>query len=145
MADTAAHLVDRVLPEVPVRQWVLSLPWQLRYRLAFAASHGQPAALARCKRENAERKYRQHGRSGLGHDGQEDQIGRRIGGGNQLVIPLRAGVGVEDVQPVPQSAADRKEDAPRRAVEVDRRRGVVERVHELLELDAAAQREAMEV
>ena len=25
MADTAAHLVDRVLPEVPVRQWVLSL------------------------------------------------------------------------------------------------------------------------
>jgi hypothetical protein len=26
MADTAAHLVDRVFPEVPVRQWVLSLP-----------------------------------------------------------------------------------------------------------------------
>jgi hypothetical protein len=26
MADTAAHLVDRVLPEVPVRQWALSLP-----------------------------------------------------------------------------------------------------------------------
>ncbi len=35
MADTAAHLVDRVLPEVPVRQWVLSLPWALRYRLAY--------------------------------------------------------------------------------------------------------------
>ncbi len=35
MADTAAHLVDRVLPEVPVRQWVLSLPFALRYRLAF--------------------------------------------------------------------------------------------------------------
>jgi hypothetical protein len=34
MADTAAHLVDRVLPEVPVRQWVLSLPFGLRYRLA---------------------------------------------------------------------------------------------------------------
>ncbi len=33
MADTAAHLVDRVLPEVPVRQWVLSLPFTLRYRL----------------------------------------------------------------------------------------------------------------
>lgn len=26
MAETAAHLVDHVLPEVPVRQWVLSLP-----------------------------------------------------------------------------------------------------------------------
>jgi hypothetical protein len=37
MADTAAHLVDRVLPEVPVRQWVLSLPFALRYRLAFDA------------------------------------------------------------------------------------------------------------
>jgi hypothetical protein len=37
MADTAAHLVDRVLPEVPVRQWVLSLPWQLRYWLAYDA------------------------------------------------------------------------------------------------------------
>ena len=27
MADTAAHLVDRVFPRVPVRQWVLSLPY----------------------------------------------------------------------------------------------------------------------
>jgi len=38
MADTAAHLVDRVLPEVPVRQWVLSLPVALRYRLAYDAA-----------------------------------------------------------------------------------------------------------
>jgi hypothetical protein len=38
MADTAAHLIDRVLPEVPVRQWVLSLPFALRYRLAYDAS-----------------------------------------------------------------------------------------------------------
>jgi len=35
MADTAAHLVDDVFPEVPVRQWVLSLPFALRYRLAY--------------------------------------------------------------------------------------------------------------
>ncbi|MCP3936045.1 MAG: transposase, partial [Actinomycetia bacterium] len=35
MADTAAHLVDRTLPQVPVRQWVLSLPFGLRYRLAY--------------------------------------------------------------------------------------------------------------
>ena len=34
MADTAAWLVDRVFPDVPVRQWVLSLPFSLRYRLA---------------------------------------------------------------------------------------------------------------
>jgi len=38
MADTAAHLVDRVFPIVPVRQWVLSLPFALRYRLAYDAS-----------------------------------------------------------------------------------------------------------
>ncbi|WP_165704142.1 hypothetical protein [Enhygromyxa salina] len=30
MADVAAHLVDEVFPEVPVRQWVCSLPWRLR-------------------------------------------------------------------------------------------------------------------
>ncbi|MFO0690016.1 MAG: transposase [Myxococcota bacterium] len=35
MADTAAHLVERVLPEVPVRQWVLTLPYPLRYRCAW--------------------------------------------------------------------------------------------------------------
>ena len=37
MADTAAYLVDRVLPEAPIRQWVLSLPFALRYRLAYDA------------------------------------------------------------------------------------------------------------
>ncbi|MBT37191.1 MAG: hypothetical protein CL938_01400 [Deltaproteobacteria bacterium] len=38
MADTAAHLVDCVLPEVPVRQWVLTLPYPLRYRCAYDAT-----------------------------------------------------------------------------------------------------------
>src|SRR3989442_7296184 len=38
MADTAAHLVDRVFPRVPVRQWVLTFPHALRYRLAYDAS-----------------------------------------------------------------------------------------------------------
>ncbi len=36
MANCAAHLVDRVLPNVPIRQWVLSLPFDLR---ALAAEH----------------------------------------------------------------------------------------------------------
>jgi hypothetical protein len=35
MADRAAFLVDEVLPHVPVRQWVLTLPYRLRYRLAW--------------------------------------------------------------------------------------------------------------
>ena len=34
MAQTAAHLVDHVIPRVPVRQWVLSFPIPLRYLLA---------------------------------------------------------------------------------------------------------------
>ena len=35
MADTAAWLVDRVFPEVPVRQWVLALPYPVRFLCAF--------------------------------------------------------------------------------------------------------------
>ena len=34
MASGAAHLVDRVLPDVRVRQWVLSVPWPRRYLFA---------------------------------------------------------------------------------------------------------------
>ena len=34
MAETAAYLVDRVIPPVPVRQWVLSFPIPLRIVLA---------------------------------------------------------------------------------------------------------------
>ena len=35
MSDSAAHLVDGVLPKVPVRQWVCSLPWGLRYAMGY--------------------------------------------------------------------------------------------------------------
>jgi hypothetical protein len=34
MAGTAAQLVDRVLPAIPYRQWVLSLPRQIRFLIA---------------------------------------------------------------------------------------------------------------
>jgi hypothetical protein len=33
MAEVAAHLTTNVIPYVPARQWVLSLPWALRFRL----------------------------------------------------------------------------------------------------------------
>jgi len=42
MEDTAEHLVRKVLPEVPVRQWVLSLPRRVRF---LAARH--PALASR--------------------------------------------------------------------------------------------------
>jgi ribosomal protein S27E len=34
MADSAAHLIDEVLPNRPIRQWVLSVPFPLRYLFA---------------------------------------------------------------------------------------------------------------
>lgn len=35
MAERAAHLVDRVFPAVPIRQWVLTVPHRLRYMVAW--------------------------------------------------------------------------------------------------------------
>jgi hypothetical protein len=37
MCNTAAHIVDRVIASVPVRQWVLSLPFDVRARAAYDA------------------------------------------------------------------------------------------------------------
>jgi len=45
MAETAALLVDEVLPERPLRQWVLSLPFALRFLLA-TDSHALTYVLA---------------------------------------------------------------------------------------------------
>jgi hypothetical protein len=46
MHDTAAHLVDRVIPHVPVRQWVLSLPRWARFLLARDPQSPSSSALA---------------------------------------------------------------------------------------------------
>ena len=62
MADTAAHLVDYVFPEVPVRQWVLTVPVALRYRMAFDA--GLTADVHRRKRRLPTEQLR--GRSSAG-------------------------------------------------------------------------------
>jgi hypothetical protein len=35
MNERAAHLVDDVIPFVPVRQWVFMLPYRLRYLVAW--------------------------------------------------------------------------------------------------------------
>ncbi|MBI5485988.1 MAG: transposase [Deltaproteobacteria bacterium] len=37
MSGVAVHLVDRVLPDVPLRQWVVTFPWELRRLAAFRA------------------------------------------------------------------------------------------------------------
>jgi Transposase zinc-binding domain len=46
MCSTAAHLTDRVFPGVPVRQWVLSVPFELRLLLARnAAARDDPGSV----------------------------------------------------------------------------------------------------
>ena len=62
MADTAAHLVDRVLPEVPIRPWVLTLPYPLRYRCAYDTKLASEAlrAFVRALFAELRRRSRQH-------------------------------------------------------------------------------------
>src|SRR5437762_735658 len=70
MTEFAARLVDEVLPAVPVRQWVLSLPYRLRYLLAW--DHGlcravlaiYVRALLSFERRRARRRGIGDGRSG---------------------------------------------------------------------------------
>lgn len=45
MAETAAHLVEQVFPQVPVRQWVVTFPKRLRFFL-----HRDPVLLGRARR-----------------------------------------------------------------------------------------------
>jgi hypothetical protein len=45
MTERAAHLVDAVLPPVPVRRWVRPAPYRLRYQMAW--NHGLSRAVLR--------------------------------------------------------------------------------------------------
>ncbi len=84
MTECAARLVDGVLPRVPVRQWVLSLPYRLRYLLAW--DHGLARAvlavsvrvLLRFQRHRARRYSIRAGRSG------SVTVIQRFGGGLNL-------------------------------------------------------------
>lgn len=86
MTERAAHLVDDVLPRVPVRQWVLTFPYRLRYRLAWG--HGlSRAVLGRYARtlldfyaRGAEERGIRGGRTGL------VTVIQRFGGGLTLNV-----------------------------------------------------------
>lgn len=54
--------MDRVLPEVPIRQWGLSLPFALRYRLAYDATLASAvlAILVRTVFASLRRRARKH-------------------------------------------------------------------------------------
>jgi len=86
MAELAAHLVDAVLPHVPVRQWVLTLPYRLRYLLAWnhglcrAALAAHARAVLGFYRRRARRRGVSDGRSGA------VTVIQRFGGGLQLNV-----------------------------------------------------------
>ena len=91
MADTAAHLVDRVLPEVPVRQWVLSLPFALRYRLAYDAPLVRDvlAVFVRCVFASLRRRARKQWAIAHGHCGAVTFI-QRFGDALNLNVHLHS-------------------------------------------------------
>ena len=53
MSQTAAHLVDHVIPRVPVAQWVLSLPIPLRLLLAAQPVLATPVLQGRARCDHA--------------------------------------------------------------------------------------------
>jgi hypothetical protein len=65
MADTAAHLVDAVLPAVPIRQWVLTVPFPLRYRLAYDRKLMTPVLAAFLRAVFASQRRRARDRRGV--------------------------------------------------------------------------------
>jgi len=60
MTERAAHLVDAVLPWVPVRQWVLTVPYRLRYQMAW--NHGLSRAVLRVYTHSAHQRPRPEAR-----------------------------------------------------------------------------------
>jgi len=67
MSQTAAHLVDHVIPPVPVRQWVLSLPIPLRLLLAAQPELVTPVL------QVVQRVVTRHLLDGVGLKGEEGQ------------------------------------------------------------------------
>jgi hypothetical protein len=60
MAERAANLVDFVIPYVPNRQWVLSLPFALRYAMAW--NHKLTRRVLRCFYLELDKFYRKRAR-----------------------------------------------------------------------------------
>ncbi|MFM2415360.1 MAG: hypothetical protein RL385_83 [Pseudomonadota bacterium] len=86
MAALTRHNMDFELPHVPVRQWVLSLPYPLRYRLAYDQSlcTAVHRALAHALRRQLRRLARERGQ----RDAQTGSVTfvQRCGGGLNLTV-----------------------------------------------------------
>jgi len=90
MAERAAHLLDHVLPDVPVRQWVLTLPYRLRYVVAWR--HDLCRAVVRLLHRAIERHLRDWARD----HGLADATGggialiQRFGGSINVIVHVHA-------------------------------------------------------
>ncbi|MBK6809771.1 MAG: transposase [Sandaracinaceae bacterium] len=94
MAYQAKHLVENVLPPVPYRQWVLSFPHALRWRMAH--NHELTLAIWRIARVAIDALYRSRAAS-LGPPGQHDSARpgsvmaiQRFGGALNLNVHFHA-------------------------------------------------------
>ena len=90
MTERAAHLVDHVWPDVPVRQWVLTVPLRVRYVLAW--HHDLCTAVAGVLHRAVHRHLRSWARTrGLG-DARSGAVivVQRFGGALNLNIHLHA-------------------------------------------------------
>ena len=66
MSDSAVHLVSEVLPEVPVRHWVCTLPWGVRAVLGYDKELCQAAVSAFARELSRSLKRRAKRLLGLG-------------------------------------------------------------------------------
>ena len=64
MTDTACHLRERVIPAEPLRQWVCSLPWELRLRVGYDGT--LCSQVLRAFVEEMARSYRRRAKRELG-------------------------------------------------------------------------------
>ena len=88
MTERAAHLVDEVLPWVPVRQWVLTVPYRLRYQMAW--NHGLSRAVLRVYTRVLLDVYRRDARARGIDDGQTGMVTALQRAGGALNANCRA-------------------------------------------------------
>jgi hypothetical protein len=114
MANTAAHLVDRVLPNLPIRQWVLSLPFDLR--VLAAKSPEVVSAIDRILFREVERWMRHRAGQSSGRAGAVTFV-QRFGGSLNLHVHFHVlfveGLFTRDAGALPRF---HRSSAPRRSI-----------------------------
>jgi hypothetical protein len=90
MTERAAHLVDHVFPDVPVRQWVLSLPHRIRYVLAWRHDLVKGVVRVLLREVGRHLRSRAHERGLVDPRGGAVAIVQRFGGALNLNVHVHA-------------------------------------------------------